>query len=54
MHGANVYKKIMLVPFSDEAWFHNSWYAWLLKITLTVTLIHGVPLHEVKVWRAMC
>jgi len=40
--------------FSDEAWFLNSWYAWPLKITLTVMLIHGVPLCEVKVWRAMC
>jgi hypothetical protein len=27
---------------------------WPLKITLTVTLIHGVPLREVKVWCVMC
>jgi len=45
---------LMLLLFSDEAWFHHSWYVWPLKITLTVMLIHGVPLREVKVWRAMC
>ena len=45
---------LMLVLFSDEAWFHHSWYAWPLKITLTVMLIHRVPLREVKVWRSMC
>ena len=44
----------MLVLFSDEAWFHHSWSAWPLKITLTVMLIHGVPLREVKVWHVMC
>jgi hypothetical protein len=43
---------LMLVPFSDESGF-ISWYTWPLKITLTVMVIHGVWLHEVKVWRAM-
>ena len=30
---------LMLVLFSDEAWFQHSWYMWPLKITLTVMLI---------------
>jgi hypothetical protein len=39
---------LMLVLFSDEAWFHHSWYVWPLKITLTVMLIYWCPYMKLK------
>jgi len=45
---------LMLVLFSDEAWFHHSWYMRSLKLTLTVMVFHGLLFHEVKVWCVMC